>query len=87
MWTNPEDASSPEEKEKMIDVQSKMETILDDAVLEFDDEGVCVIVLYQVECGLRMAHISNVKKKFLIEAMRQWIKTQDEMDESNHFNG
>jgi len=87
MWRDNKEVLTPSEKEKMQLIQSKMETVLDHAAETFQDEGVCVFVLYKCDTGLRIANISNIKTDFLIAAMREWIKTQEGSDERDRFDG
>lgn len=81
MWQDNKEVLSPSEKEKMEEMQSKMEIVLDNALGHFDDEGVCFFVLYGGEVGLRMANISNVKTKYLVAALKEWLKIQESHDD------
>ncbi len=86
MWQDNKEVMSIAEKQKVEEIQSKMETLLGQAIETFDDEGVCFIVLYEGEFGLRMANISNVKTQYLVAALKEWIKIQESHDERDRPN-
>jgi len=87
MWQDNKEVVSPAEKQKMLDMQSTMETLLTGAIDKLQDEGVCIMVLYKEGNALRMAHISNVRTPYLILAMKEWIKIQEGENERDHFDG
>ena len=74
------------DKKQIDEIQSKMEMALDNAIDDLELDGVCIMCLYQAEVGLRMAHISNIHRKFLVEAMKVWISKQESLDERDSIN-
>ncbi|HTS05741.1 MAG TPA: hypothetical protein VMP68_09165 [Candidatus Eisenbacteria bacterium] len=86
MLENIDDEISDSDKKQIEEIQSKMEMALDNAIDDLELEGVCIMCLYQAEVGLRMAHISNIHKKFLVEAMKVWISKQESLDERDSIN-
>jgi len=73
-------------KQDIKEINAKMETVLSKAIEEFDGEGIYFAVIYRGELGLKMAHVSNMKPKYMIAALKEWIEIQEGTDERDRPN-